>query len=193
MTFDEVVRLRNMRNKALRMRALASTLGACEGDRSSVFSRGAAIGWRISRVITGTLRGHPFAPYQRGPSVGRRMFDQVGVRLEAAVARRNRRSWELFAEELRGVYRELNDARAVTRSAELSDSFGRFLLQMRRLQQEMDIDLRHAGAAQQQSAVRLDGTMRVGGPIGIAGAMRRKDRVDLDDSAASGSWPYLAF
>ncbi len=64
----EVIRLRQLRNTALRARAIATALDAGHsGKVDSVLSRSALACWRIARVVTGKLRAHPYQSYQRDP------------------------------------------------------------------------------------------------------------------------------
>jgi len=78
---------------------------------------------------------------------------------------------------LRRVVRELDDARALTWSAELSDSFGRSPLQLRQLIQEIDAGARRESGSHQESATRGD--------------VLADARPDEGGSAAA-NWPYLA-
>jgi hypothetical protein len=71
----------------------------------------------------------------------------------------------------------LDDARALTWSSDLSDTFGRSQMQMRSLMKELDADALNEAALRPQTPARLDA--RIG---------NRRD--DADNVA--GNWPYLA-
>ena len=76
---DEVMRLRRLRNTALRAREIAAMLDSNAADRSSVLSQSAVSCWRIARVITGRLREHPYPSYQRGPSTVRCVYRGISA------------------------------------------------------------------------------------------------------------------
>jgi|HubBroStandDraft_1064217.scaffolds.fasta_scaffold271691_2 hypothetical protein len=174
----EVIRLRRLRNTALRARAIAAALDSDPARRGSVFSASAQICWRIARLMTGRLRTHPDLRYQRGPSEMRAVYHRVGAAVLGAVARYRDRNQRVYAGELRRVARELDDARALTWSAELSDAMGRLQTQIRRLLQELD-----AGALA-EAGPRHDTVPR---------AAARAEAVRGHAGSVGGDWPYLAF
>src|ERR1700687_1997621 len=134
----EVIRLRRLRNTALKVRAVAAALDTEPAGRDSVFSRGAVRSWQIARVITGWLRAHPYLSYQRGPSEVRGVYDLFSAGLLAGFARYRGRSLQIFSLELQRLARELDDARALTWSSDLSDTLGRTQKQIRTLIAELD-------------------------------------------------------
>ena len=167
----EVMRLRRLRDTALRARALAAVLTTSDRRRHSVFSRSAVSCWQIARTITGRLRGHPDLSYQRGPSELRTLVDGIRANVLGSVARDRKRSLAMLAYEVRGVARELDDARALTWSAELSDDFGRAQIQVRRLIAEL-------------GNTRLVAGLR---------SARVRGAIPQDENGVAGNWPYLAF
>ncbi|HXC09961.1 MAG TPA: hypothetical protein VNV61_13605 [Steroidobacteraceae bacterium] len=171
----EVMRLRRLRNTALRARALAAALKSSASRRDSAISRSAVICWQIARTITGRLRAHPDLSYQRGPSESRNVYDRIRANILGSVARDRKRSLAMLADEVRGVARELDDARALTWSAELSDDFGRAQIHVRRLISDL-------GGSRQVAALRA---ARV--PARGRGAIPQGER------DVAGNWPYLAF
>jgi hypothetical protein len=167
--FDaEVARLRRLRNTALRARAVVKILSSRTVQPNPVFSRSAAGCWRIARTITGRLRAHPHLGYQRGPGHVRGAYDYLGAAWLGGIARYRGRSVQCCSAQLRLVIRELDDARALTWSADFSDSLGRFQLQIRRLIEEVD-----AGAHWEAGSTRI-----CTGP---------------PPAEAAANWPYLAF
>jgi hypothetical protein len=169
----EVMRLRRLRDTALRARALAAVLKTSDPRRHSVFSRSAVSCWQIARTITGRLRGHPDLSYQRGPSELRTLMDGIRANFLGSTARDRKRSLAMLAHEVQVVARELDDARALTWSAELSDDFGRAQIQMRRLISDL-------GGSRQGTGLRA---IR-------APALGRAISDGANDVA--GNWPYLA-
>jgi hypothetical protein len=174
----EVIRLRRLRNTALRARAIAAALDSDPTGRRAVLSAGAQLCWRIARLMTGRLRAHPYLNYQRGPSEVRAAFHRVSAAVLGAIARYRGRHRQIYAEELRHVARELDDTRALTWSADLGDALGRLQTQIRRLLQEMD-----AGALA-EDGVRYETAPRAG---------ERADAVREKAESIAGDWPYLAF
>ncbi len=184
----EVMRLRGLRNTALRARAIAAALNLGSAHRNAVFSRGALICWRIARVITGWLRAHPYSSYQQGPSEVRGLYDRINADLLRRVARYRGESLHIFADELRRVAREVDDARALTWSSDLSDSLGRFQAQIRDLIKELDACTRDPVDARPETAPRI--ATHTPGSLRCDSARHDAGRQDADGVA--GVWPYLA-
>src|ERR1700722_1150241 len=174
----EVVRLRQLRAAALKARALAAAMDFSSPRGGPIFSRSAVSCWRIARLATGRLRAHPYLSYQRDASSARGVFDRVIAYLLAAISQRQGQSWRTFLVELKRVAREVDNARALTWSADLSDSLGRSQTEIRRLIKEVE-----AGARKESGA-----------PIETGYGVEKGVKV-IGDGAATvpGSWPYLAF
>jgi len=179
MNDPEVLRLRELRNTALKARAIAAALRSAEtcSARAGTLSSSAAACWRIARVITGRLRAHPYPNYQQGPSQLRGACHRVSARMLATIASHRGRSLQTLSRELRRVVGELDDARALTWSAELSDTFGRSQTQIRGLIQELDARARNEAGSLREAAVRIE-----------ARAEARQG-----DAGGTANWPYLAF
>jgi hypothetical protein len=173
----EVVRLRKLRNVALRARAFAKALESNSND-GAPFAQCALVCWNIARIATGTLRAHPYLSYQKGPSRIRALADQAIALLAALTARRRRRSANLYALELQCVAREVGDVRALTWLPDLSDALGRVQLRLRRLARELDAGAkRELGAAPKPSHAIVGAEMNDGA---------------LDEIGPENNWPYLA-
>jgi hypothetical protein len=181
----EVFRLRGLRDTALRARAIATVLESYSANpgsarRTATLRASAAACWRIARVVTGRLRAHPYLRYQRGPSQLRGTYHRFSAKVLAAVARYQGRSLQTLSQELRRVVRELDDARALTWSAELSDTFGRSQLQIRQLIQDLDASARHE-SGYHENATR-DEVL----------AVARPHAAGPHEGSADANWPYLA-
>ena len=179
----EVLRLRKLRNVALRSRALAKLLDSDSFERQefagqSMFARSAVVCWTIARIASGRLRAHPYVSYQRGPSRLRDVADAVSASLTALNARRLGRAVSACAQQLQAVAREVNDARALTWSPELSDALGRMQIRLRRLSHEFD--LRAAGETNAALVPRAKSAARAAGADSV------------EEIAADSAWPYLA-
>jgi hypothetical protein len=78
---------------------------------------------------------------------------------------------------LRRVARELDDARALTLSSDLSDTLGRSQTRIRGLIQELDADARNEAGSRHETAPRVE---------------TRTGAVRNDSGSVAGNWPYLA-
>ena len=174
----EVLRLRKLRNVALRARALARILDSDSAEGQSVFGRSAVICWTIARVASGRLKAHPYLSYQRGPSPVRELADSVIASIVALNARRQNRRSNIYAQQLRTVAREVDDVRALTWSPDLSDALGRMQIQMRRLANELSLGALGEPGASMPPRAKV-----------VACA---ETSCALDEIAADSSWPYLA-
>jgi hypothetical protein len=174
----EVVRLRQLRNTALRARAIATALDARHSDSDSVFSRSALACWRIARVVTGKLRAHPYESYQRGPGYLHSLADGVVAALMGGVARLRGGRFGMYTGPLRKVARRLDDARALTWSPTLSDTLGRLQAEIRLLTQELEADARAEAGSRTELAARVEVV------VGFKGGS--------DASGVAANWPYLA-
>jgi hypothetical protein len=174
----EVVRLRKLRNVALRARALAKALESDSIDHG-VFAKSAVMCWTISRIATGRLRAHPYLSYQQGPSQIREFTDRAIASIAAFTARRQNRRYRVYAPELQSLAREVADVRALTWSADLSDALGRAQLQLRGLAKPLDAGAQHEVGA--VSMPRLKTSVRAEASDGA-----------LEDLATETNWPYLA-
>jgi hypothetical protein len=173
----EVVRLRQLRNTALRARAIATALDAGHSGNDSVLSRSALACWRIARVITGKLRAHPYQNYQRDPGYLRSLTDGAVAALMGGAARLLGGRFAMYTGRLRKVARELDDARALTWSPTLSDTLGRLQAELRVLTRELEGDARAEAGSRSEVAAGVD----VGGVKGRS-----------DASGVAANWPYLA-
>lgn len=170
----EVIRLRGLRNTVLKARAVAAALNTEGAGRDSVFSRSAVRSWQIARVITGWLRAHPYLSYQRDPSELRGLYDRMSADLLARFAHYRGRSLQALLRELQRVARELDDARALTWSSDMSDSLGRSQKQIRMLIDELGADVRTEAGSHRETVGRV--------------ASARNAR----EGAVAANWPYLA-
>jgi hypothetical protein len=174
----EVRRLRRLRNSALRARALALALDSQPTLRSRVPGRGAVACWLVARVVTGRLRSHPYLRYQRGPSSMRLIYERWSARVVGVLAHRRGKGLEIFSVELQRLVRELADARALTWSADLSDTFGRSQAQIERLRKDLHATLRSQTGSYAEADSRNEPA---------AGA-------SLDNCGnVAANWPYLTF
>lgn len=170
----EVLRLRRLRDAALRTRQFALALDADSREANSVFSRTAVACWRTASIATGRLRAHPYLSYQRGTSLFRIVQDRVLSLVAGGIARYRGHKLRTLGAQLRYVERELDDTRALTWLLDLSDTLGRAQAQLRRLRKEVEHGAwKEAGSPVTKPAKDL-----------LAAAGR--------EDAVAANWPYLA-
>jgi hypothetical protein len=167
----EVIRLRNLRNVALRARVLAQVLDSDRNMDDSVFARSALLCWAIARIATGHLRAHPYLSYQKDPNPTRDLMDRAVVSVIGWLAGHQKRPSNVYAKQLQALARELDDTRALTWSPALSDALGRSQVKLRLLIKEVGVGARHA-------ADEVDAP--------------RKGHGALDNADIASNWPYLA-
>jgi hypothetical protein len=139
MSNDEVERLRKLRATALRVRAIAQAL---EGSRQQPTAadwlrRSSGAAWRISRAVSGQLRAHPYATFQQDAGTLTLLANSLRASAVARFLGRHARAASYVARELSTLSRLLDDARALTCTLDLSDSFGRSQIEIRGLLAEI--------------------------------------------------------
>ena len=118
---EEVDRLRNLRRRALQLRALGLVFTATpSADGAPV--RASLLAWRIAKIITGHLRAHPNQSVRREPGILETSLRWFGVHMAALRWRSEQGRERRLLAELEAVKRTLEDVRSLTRSATLSDS-----------------------------------------------------------------------
>lgn len=168
----EVSRLRQLRNSALKVRAIAyglqTTLGLIDDP---VLNRVACSAWRISRIVSGRLLGHPYLEYQRGPTV----LQLVGHVAQAASARLmavdRARSLRTFSVKLRKLLRELDNTRSLTWTLELSACFARSQAELSSALHVIELQV---GTTSRQIYLHANSAPSVAG------------------ASSQGTWPYIA-
>jgi hypothetical protein len=173
----EVLRLRNLRNIALRARLLAHSLDS-DAAGHPVLARSAVVCWTIARIATGRLRAHPFLSYQKGPGALRQPADRLLASLVALNARRANRRLRVFALQLQAVARGVDDVRALTWSPDLSDALGRMQIQIRRLANELELGALGESGATIKPRVQATVCAETGDA--------------LNELSDENNWPYLA-
>lgn len=171
MNDPEVVRLRRLRRRALRLRALADAFSATRmGSQDPAFRQLALTSWRIARTVTGRLRSHPNESCQRDASgLSLALYSMVAW-LAARLGLTRAAAHGLCFALLRPLSRQLDDARALTWLQDLSDSFGRYQMELR--------------------PWAPTPAREIGAEPAIAAAVPGRPG---SSAAIEGEWPYLAF
>jgi hypothetical protein len=193
MVDGEVIRLRQLRERALKTRALALAMASDQLSLNTALARSAQSCWRIAKVVTGALRGHPNLSCQKGYSPLRAAYDRLNAAFMAMVARRRDTSAWVFCRELWSVARDLDDARALTWSAELSDTLGRAQLQMRGLLRELEAATLQEARADRKTFAPSNSALASGPASRVASRNSPRLPMGRDELNAKPShWPYLA-
>ncbi|MDB6083369.1 MAG: hypothetical protein JWN43_1250 [Gammaproteobacteria bacterium] len=182
----EIERLRRLRGAALRMRAVALALddvGSPDRDRA-LLQRGACAAWRISRAVSGRLRAHPYERFRKDAGLGVVLTNSLAAALAAFASRSPRLALAKVEGQLKRLARELDHARALTWTAELSDSFGRSQTEIRLLMAEFECQTRTPAGARASGGDRRSESLASIGP---------RDTRASGYVATDTDWPFLAF
>jgi hypothetical protein len=139
MSNDEVERLRKLRATALRVRAIAQALDGSRQPAAATdwLRRASGAAWRISRAVSGRLRAHPYATFQKDAGTLTILANSLRASAVAGLLGRHARAAGYVARELSTLSRLLDDARALTCTLELSDTLGRSQIELRSLLAEI--------------------------------------------------------
>src|ERR1700692_388068 len=166
----EIERLRRLRAAALRVRAVARALRP--GD--ALLNRGRCAAWRVARTVSGRLRAHPYASYQKDAGIGVVVANSLAAANAALGVKTRHQGLLRFEACLRSLAHELSDVRALTSAADLNDCFARSQIEIRALLAALGVETRGVHLSE-GSAMAPSGTNAGSGIT-----------VDSD-------WPYLAF
>ena len=122
----EVVRLRRLRECALRSRAIARAMATNPQTKNDpLLIGGVGASWRIARAVSGKLKSHPNVRRQADLGFARRWHHGILAALQLLKGgERSQVLRECFV-LMRQLSRQLDDARSLTLSADLSDTFCR--------------------------------------------------------------------
>lgn len=178
MVDGEVVRLRRLRSTALCVRALARAFGAANSAAdAALFSRAGCACWRVARTVSGRLKAHPHLSYQKGASSIGAVWDNAVARSLAHILSDKAHILNSFTTNLRLMSRELDDARALTWSIDLSDAFARSRAEIKTLIGAF------RGATLRESASTIARDPELAAMVGAAEAY---------STSIVADWPYLA-
>jgi hypothetical protein len=170
---SEVARLRRLRATALRVRAVALALGNTTVEKSPLLDRARCAAWRVARTVSGRLRAHPYARFQRDAAVGAVLWNSLVAITVALGARSQPRALLRLDVQLRQLAHQLDRARALTWATDLSDAFGRSQNEIRALIGDLEYETH-------RDRGRIEST--------TAAAVQPSDSA----TALEADWPYLA-
>jgi hypothetical protein len=124
----------------------------------------------VARTVSGHLRGHPYASFQKDAGLGVVLANSLTAAGAAWSVKTPRQVLLRFDAELRALFRQLCDVRALTRVADLDESLGRSQIELRALL---------AALAHETGTSNVPAKANLPGPA-VRGA------------ALESNWPYLA-
>jgi hypothetical protein len=181
---SEVERLRRLRGSALRVRAVARSLGGSQSTLNDpLLSRSACAAWRVARTVSGRLRAHPHASFQKDAGLGLLVSNSIAATAAALGASSRLRAFQGFEAQLKALARQLDDARALTWASDLSDLFGRSQHEIRSLLAAVECETHRTGEG--SAARRVLPVQRRLAPL--------VSQTQNSAAPADRDWPYLAF
>jgi hypothetical protein len=167
----EVERLRRLRATALRARSVARALSPGDGD--ALLNRGRCAAWRVARIVSGRLRTHPYASFQRDAGISVVLANSLSAANAALGVKTRKQGLLRFETHLRALARELSDVRALTCAPDLNDNFARSQVEIRALLAALGVE---TGGVHVSEASTIPAIPNARGA-----------------AAVDSDWPYLAF
>jgi len=174
----EVARLRRLRTEALLVREIARTFESSQwAANESLLERSACASWRIARVISGRLRGHPYVEYQKDAGAAARTGNRLHASYLALIHKGRASGLKVLAAHVAAMARQLEDCISLAWSSDFSEALKRSQFEIKALAAALALET-GCNVAEGRPALRAS---RSDGMVGELGA------------ALEGDWPYLAF
>jgi hypothetical protein len=174
----EVARLRRLRSEALLVREIARTFESSQwAANESLLDRSACASWRIARVISGRLRGHPYAEYQKDAGAATRATNRLHASCLALINKGRLSALKVLAGHVAGLSRQLEDCISLAWSSEFSEALARSQFEIKAVAAALALETRNGGV-EERPVLRPCRSEGMGGELG---------------AALEGDWPYLAF
>ncbi len=189
----EVERLRRLRACALRVRAVARALRKRQPLlHDALLHRARCTAWRVARTVSGRLRAHPYASFQKDAGLDVIFANSVIAATAAIGVRTRRQGFIRFEAYLRQFAHALDDSRSLTRSTELSDSFGRMQKEIRTLEAAVGYEINGSAAGINPAGVNERSGSKAGGIGGMPAPVPAVASAPAFTASADKDWPYLA-
>lgn len=173
----EVARLRRLRSEALLVREIACAFESSQwAANESLLDRSACASWRIARVVSGRLRGHPYAEYQKDGSAVARAGSRLHAYYLALIHKSRVPALNALEAHVNALGKRLDDAISLAWSSDFSEALARVQLEIKGLGAALAQENR-SGRMEEPLALRQSNTERMVGDLG---------------QALEGDWPYLA-
>jgi hypothetical protein len=170
--------LRRLRSEALLVREIARTYESSQwAANESLLGRSACASWRIARLVSGRLKGHPYAEYQKNAGA----VTQAGNRLQAnclALINKGRlQGLKVLEARVASLARHLDDAVSLAWSSDFSEALSRSQFEIKSLAAALALET-SGGGVEGRPVLRPSRSEGMAGELG---------------AALEGDWPYLAF
>ncbi len=174
----EVARLRRLRSEALLVREIARTFESSQwAANESLLDRSACASWRIARVVSGRLRGHPYPEYQKDAGAATRAANRLHASCLALINKGRLSALKVLEAHVASLARQVEDCISLAWSSDFSEAMARSQFEIKSVAAALAVETCNGGVAT-RPALRPS---RVEGVAGELGA------------ALEGDWPYLAF
>jgi hypothetical protein len=174
----EVARLRRLRSEALLVREIARTFESSQwAANESLLDRSACASWRIARVISGRLRGHPYAEYQKDAGAAARATNRLHASCLALINKGRLSALKVLEAHVARLSRHLEDCISLTWSSDFSAALVRSHFEIKAVAAALALETRNVVVTDRPA-------LRPSRPEGVVGEL---------GAALEGDWPYLAF
>ena len=159
------------------MREIARTFGSTAwAAHEPLVERSAGAGWRIARVVSGRLRSHPYADYQKDASLAAQLWNRLHARYLALASRDRAQALRALDVRLNALGRQLDDAIVLAWSSDFSEALARSRAEIRVISATLAHEPPRSDMPQQRLALGRPGPS-----------------AEHLEAALDGDWPYLAF
>jgi hypothetical protein len=173
----EVARLRRLRDEALLVRQVARTFESSQwAANESLLDRCGCASWRIARVISGRLRGHPYAEYQKDATAVSRGASALRAYCLSLTHNSRAKGLAVLETHVNALSRLLDDAICLAWSSDFSEALSRAHSEIKSLSGAL-AKTNRSGEVQERPAMVSSRSDRMVGDIG---------------PTLEGDWPYLA-
>jgi hypothetical protein len=174
----EVARLRRLRSEALLVREIARTFESSQwAANESLLDRSACASWRIARVVSGRLRGHPYAEYQKDAGAATHAGNRLQANFLAMINKGRPQALKVLEARVASLARLLDDAISLAWSSDFTEGLSRSQFEIKSLAEALALET-GSGGVQERPALHPAGSNAMAGELG---------------AALEGDWPYLAF
>ncbi|MGD0492570.1 MAG: hypothetical protein ABSC32_13570 [Steroidobacteraceae bacterium] len=177
----EVARLRRLRGEALLVREIARAFESTQwAADESLPARSACAGWRIARVVSGRLKSHPYAEYQKDAGVAAHVRSRMHAYVLALTRNNRAQGLKTLEAHVNALGRQLNDAIALAWSSDFSEALSRSQSEIKDLGAALARETR-SGEVLGRPGVRPSRPEQAVGNLAVGNL-----------AAIDGDWPYLA-
>jgi len=173
----EVARLRRLRKEALLVRQIARTFESSQwAANESLLDRCGCASWRIARLISGRLRGHPYAEYQKDATAASHGANALRAYCLSLTHNSRAKGLTVLEAHVNALSRLLDDAICLAWSSDFSEALSRAHSEIKSLSGAL-AKINRSGEVPERPTMVSSRTDRMVGDLG---------------PTLEGDWPYLA-